>query len=402
MSAARGKRSRSVVLDSAVPVPVPVPVHMNRVLAPASGAEQAGPVLEGGDDSDDPMSFQPGELPALVAEPGASALPESEQRRAKVDVAQHGQRLDRWLVELAPEFSRSHLQSLIADGLVSSAQNVLKQASRKVSAGEEIEVLLRPTAQSSAFRAEPVPLDIVYQDEHLMVLHKPAGLVVHPAAGNWSGTLLNGLLAHDPRAALLPRAGIVHRLDKDTSGLMVVARTLRAHTALVRAIAAREVKREYVAIAHGRGRPGWQRIDRPLGRDPKSRIRMAIVASGKESVTDAFCLTSAELAGETGVPPTGVSAWLCRLHTGRTHQIRVHLASLGHPLLGDVLYGGRSALGLNRQALHAIRLSFVHPVEGGSRVFSAALPPDLAAAWAQLAGAASEISSVIATMSDID
>lgn len=328
----------------------------------------------------------------------ADSQVEHELRSATVEVAEHGQRLDRWLVRLAPEFSRSHLQSLVADGLVRSAGQVLIQPSRRVVVGQCIEVVLRPTASSSAFRAEPVPLDIVYQDEHLMVLNKPAGVVVHPAAGNWSGTLLNGLLAHDARAALLPRAGIVHRLDKDTSGLMVVARTLPAQTALVRAIAAHEVQREYLALAHGIGRPGWQRINRPLGRDPNSRVRMAIVGSGKEARTDVCCLAHRELPGEMGLSATAVSAWHCRLHTGRTHQIRVHLASMGHPLLADTLYGGRSALGLTRQALHAARLRFVHPWDASVRVFSAALPPDLESAWAQVVDGPCEISALLATI----
>jgi 23S rRNA pseudouridine1911/1915/1917 synthase len=325
---------------------------------------------------------------------GADATGEEvgERRSATVGIEAHGQRLDRWLVALAPEFSRSHLQQLIATGLVCCDGLVQSSASRRVVAGQFVEIELRPTAQSTAFRPEPVPLDIVHEDEHLMVLNKPAGLVVHPAAGNWSGTLLNGLLAHHAGAALLPRAGIVHRLDKDTSGLMVVAKTLVAQTALVRAIAAHEVRREYLALAHGRHMLGTEAITQPIGRDPVSRIRMAVVASGKPARTDAQCLAVASVGVDTQVPGMSapaaaiVSAWCCRLHTGRTHQIRVHLASIGHPLVGDPIYGGRTLLGLQRQALHAARLAFTHPVEGGWRVFSAALPPDLALAWRQVAG----------------
>jgi 23S rRNA pseudouridine1911/1915/1917 synthase len=217
-------------------------------------------------------------------------------------------------------------------------------------------------------------LNVVYEDEAMLVIVKPVGLVVHPAPGNWSGTLLNGLLARDPRAATLPRAGIVHRLDKDTSGLMVVARTLEAHTALVRAIAAREVRREYLALVHGTLAPGVFTVERPIGRDPQSRIRMAVVGHGKPARTDVELLASCE----------GISAVKCKLHTGRTHQIRVHLASLGHPLVADAVYGGKPAQGMTRQALHAARLGLAHPRDGRSMSFEAELPDDLAQAWRQV------------------
>jgi 23S rRNA pseudouridine1911/1915/1917 synthase len=196
--------------------------------------------------------------------------------------------------------------------------------------------------------------------------------VVHPAAGNWSGTLLNGLLAHHVGAGVLPRAGIVHRLDKDTSGLMVVAKTLTAMTALVRAIAERAVSRRYVALAHGVFRPADCWIEAPIGRDAQQRTRMAVVAGGKPA------RTRVEVLGVA----SDVSAIRCTLDTGRTHQIRVHLASLGHPLLGDTLYGGRPALGLTRQALHARWLALTHPVSGQALAFESALPPDLQAGWA--------------------
>lgn len=344
-----------------------------------------------------------GEGDDALRDAGGAALPDAEAaafetRSAQVPAGGHGERLDRWLVGLAPEFSRSWLQTLIAQGAVQCDGRVQTVASRRLAAGQRITLELRPTAQSTAFRAEPVPLPIVFEDAHLLVLDKPAGRVVHPAAGHWSGTLLNGLLAHHAGAAQLSRAGIVHRLDKDTSGLMVVAKTLVAQTALVRAIAAREVRREYLALAHGRHAPGLVCIDRPVGRDPQSRVRMAVLAGGKPARTDATCLHSVELAqpadGRTTVA-LPVSAWHCRLHSGRTHQIRVHLASLGHPLLGDALYGGRPALGLQRQALHAARLAFVHPVEGDWRVFSAALPPDLEAAWQALGPWALEAAATI-------
>jgi 23S rRNA pseudouridine1911/1915/1917 synthase len=251
---------------------------------------------------------------------------------------------------------------------------VATSASKRLSAGCRVTVELRPTASSAAFRPEPMALDIIHEDAAVLVVNKPAGLVVHPAPGNWSGTLLNGLLARDPAASRLARAGIVHRLDKDTSGLMVVARTLEAQTALVRAIAAREVKREYLALVHGGlGREPFS-IDKPMGRDPVSRVRMAVLASGKPARTDV----------EPRAHADGISAVCCRLHTGRTHQIRVHLASLGHPLVADVLYGGKPALGLQRQALHATRLGFVHPLDGRWLSLHAPLPADLAQAWATI------------------
>ena len=318
---------------------------------------------------------------------------EIERRLAVVDASAHGERLDKWLVRIAPEFSRAHLQGLVEGGHVRSGAQVLRQSHKKVSAGQQIEVTLWPTAQSTAFRAEAMTLAVVYEDAHLLVIDKPAGLVVHPAAGHWSGTLLNGLLAHHAAAAHLPRAGIVHRLDKDTSGLMLVAKSLQAHTALVRAIAARDVKREYLALVHGAVVAGLQVIEAPLGRDPISRVRMAIVASGKPARTDVRCLAVADLPGDgvRQVPgsvraPRQVSAVHCQLHTGRTHQIRVHLASRGHPLLADVMYGGAPAFGLLRQALHAARLHLLHPIDGRPMAFEAALPADLALAWRAVGG----------------
>lgn len=318
-----------------------------------------------------------------------------ERREAAVATDGHGERLDKWLVRLAPEFSRSHLQTLIEGGHVRSGMAVLRSASKKVAAGQLIEVALWPTAQSTAFRAEPMALAIVHEDAHLLVIDKPAGLVVHPAAGHWSGTLLNGLLAHHGAAATLPRAGIVHRLDKDTSGLMLVAKSLVAQTALVRAIAAREVRREYLALAHGAFAAGLQVIDAAIGRDPVSRVRMALVASGKPARTDVTGIATVDLPETAAMASASlvrrsvsrqVSAVHCRLHSGRTHQIRVHLASRGFPLLADAMYGGASALGIGRQALHAARLSLRHPVSDEPMVFIAPLPPDLAPAWQTVTG----------------
>jgi 23S rRNA pseudouridine1911/1915/1917 synthase len=296
---------------------------------------------------------------------------EVERREAAVPSVLHAQRLDKAVVAMAGEFSRNHLQSLIEAGHVSVDGVPALSASRKVLAGQVIAVDLVPTAESRAFRPETLPIAVVFEDEHLMVVDKAPGMVVHPAAGNWSGTLLNALLAHHRGAASLPRAGIVHRLDKDTSGLMVVGKTLSAVTALTRAIAAREVHRQYLAIAQGEVKPRAFSIDAPLGRDPQSRIRMAVLSSGKPARTDVEAVVIAD----------GFSALRCTLHTGRTHQIRVHLASRGHPLVADAVYGGRPALGMTRQALHATRLAFVHPVSGQSVGFDAAPPADFASAW---------------------
>jgi 23S rRNA pseudouridine1911/1915/1917 synthase len=304
-----------------------------------------------------------------------------EMRCATLPAALHGLRLDKTVVWMASEFSRNHLQSLIQSGHVRVDGIAQATPAHKVRAGQRVEVELVPTAESMAFRAEAIPLEIVFEDEHLLVVDKPSGLVVHPAAGHWSGTLLNALLAHHADAARLPRAGIVHRLDKDTSGLMVVGKSTVAVTALSRQIAAREVHREYLAICHGRFGHQTQRIDAPIGRDPRSRVKMAVVASGRDAVTHVERV--ALFADERSGP---MSALRCRLETGRTHQIRVHLASLGHPLLCDLTYGGTAALGMERQALHARLLGFRHPASSEPVSFGAAPPADFAEAWSRVAG----------------
>jgi 23S rRNA pseudouridine1911/1915/1917 synthase len=294
-----------------------------------------------------------------------------EHRAGLVPSALHGQRLDKVVVAMTTEFSRTHLQGLIELGHVTVDAVPARTPSRKMLAGQAVAIDLVPTAESRAFRPEALSVAIVFEDAHLIVVDKAAGMVVHPAAGNWSGTLLNALLAHHRGAASLPRAGIVHRLDKDTTGLMVVAKTLPAQTILARAIAAREVHREYLALVHGEVRPAAFSVDAPIGRDPQSRVRMAVLASGRPARTDVRAVAVA----------SGYSALRCTLHTGRTHQIRVHLASRGHPLVADAVYGGKPALGMTRQALHATRLGFVHPVSGEAMSFEAPPPADLASAW---------------------
>lgn len=297
-----------------------------------------------------------------------------ELRQVTVDAALHGQRLDRVLVALAPEFSRNHLQSLVGRGHVRIDGKPAEVAARRLRAGQRLQLELVPTEESLAFRPQPMALDIVFEDEHLLVLNKPAALVVHPAAGNWSGTLLNGLLDRHAGAATLPRAGIVHRLDKDTSGLMVVGKTLQAVTGLSRAIAAREVHRHYLALAHGRVPWDEKTVDAAIGRDPVSRVRMAVLAAGKPARTELQCVARSE----------SLSALAIKLHTGRTHQIRVHLAWLGHALVSDALYGGAPALGMLRQALHAARLRLQHPIHGHWLDFDGPAPLDFAQAWAQV------------------
>ena len=303
---------------------------------------------------------------------------ELEVRVLQIDLPQHAQRLDRALAEKIPEFSRSYLQQLLSLGAVSLNGLVVNKPAQRVKAGDTVRVEMRPTLQSQAFRPESMCIEVVHEDENLLVINKPAGLVVHPAPGNWTGTLLNGLLARDARASEVPRAGIVHRLDKDTSGLMVVARNRLTMDALVRMIAARQVSRQYLALAHGAWRGVKTRtVEGPVGRDPRNRLRMAVVDlarhAGKTAKTHIDCLESTE-----------VGCWVrCTLHTGRTHQIRVHMASAGHPLVADALYGGAAAAGMTRQALHAFRLAFVHPLTEQAMEFHAPLPPDMRAALAK-------------------
>ncbi|MHA7680052.1 RluA family pseudouridine synthase [Cupriavidus sp. PET2-C1] len=322
-------------------------------------------------------------------EAGTEASPielEMQPVEIEVDGASHGERLDKLLARHLSGFSRSRLQQWIENGAV-LVDGEVRRSKSSVQMGERVVVRPQAAAESRAFVAEDVPLNVVYEDATLLVIDKPAGLVVHPAAGNWGGTVLNGLLHRYPEAASLPRAGIVHRLDKETSGLMVVARTLTAQTDLVRQLQARTVKRSYLALVWGET-PESGTIDAPIGRDPRERIRMAIVLtnSGKPSRTHFRTL---------GTVPLGrghVSMVMCQLETGRTHQIRVHFESIGHPMVGDPVYhraatqrGQRPAIKaplpvpLARQALHAFRLGLVHPATGKLASWEAQPPDDLQA-----------------------
>lgn len=290
-----------------------------------------------------------------------------------------GLRLDQALQRMLPEHSRSRLQSWIKEGLVTlEGQSVTSKL--KVWGGEKISVIPAPTPEQTSFSAEDIALNIVFEDEHILVINKPAGLVVHPAAGNWEGTLLNALLHHVPHSSELPRAGIVHRLDKDTSGLLVVAKTLEAQTSLVRQLQARTVKREYRTIVWGEV---WRNgsIDQPIGRHPHSRTRMAVNRMGKPAVTHYEVLER-----------FAVHTYLrCLLETGRTHQIRVHMQHLKAPIVGDPVYGLRGIMphraitadlyevvtGFKRQALHAIKLGLIHPATGEPMEWQIELPADM-------------------------
>lgn len=295
----------------------------------------------------------------------------NETREFVCDAAQHGLRLDNALSQLVNEFSRSYMKQLIEQGSARVNGQVIAKVASKVKAGDALAIDLQATPQSQAFKPEKVDFEVVFEDDHLLVINKPVGLVVHPAPGNWGGTLLNGLLERDAKAVLLPRAGIVHRLDKDTSGLMVVARTRQVMDVLVEKIAAREVNRLYLALGNRTWTgPKERDVSESIGRDPRNRLRMAVVSldktAGKTAKTSFKLLQNCEHG----------CLVLCRLHTGRTHQIRVHMAHIGHPLVADSVYGGARAAGMSRQALHAEQLVFNHPVSGKLMHFVASLPQD--------------------------
>lgn len=288
-----------------------------------------------------------------------------------------GSRLDQVAATVFPEFSRGRLQAWIKEGSLQLNQEVLR-AKDKVYAGDmlSLETVL---AAEETHSAEPVQLTIVYEDEDLIVLNKPTNTVVHPAVGNRSGTLLNGLLHHCPELAEIPRAGIVHRLDKDTTGLMVVAKNLQAHRQLVKQLQKREVEREYEAVVVGVMTAGGT-VDQPLGRHPVQRQKRAVVSDGKEAVTHYRVLNRYRSHTHVRV----------KLETGRTHQIRVHMSYIRYPLVGDSVYGGRLQIpkgcspslarelkDFPRQALHARRLGFIHPRSGEYMEWEAELPEDM-------------------------
>jgi len=303
---------------------------------------------------------------------------------ARIDPGLAGQRLDQALAALFTDFSRSRLQQWLREGRVRVDGRVLRGRDR-VAGGEQVELDALLEAQGEA-GPEDIPLTIVHRDDQLLVIDKPADLVVHPAAGNWEGTLQNALLHLDPGLAILPRSGIVHRLDKDTSGLLVVARTPAAHKRLVEALQAREIKREYRAVVSGVVVAGGT-VEAPIGRHPTARTRMAVTTAGKPAVTHFRVLERFRAHSYLRV----------NLETGRTHQIRVHLAHLRHPIVGDPVYGGRPRLparpsgalvaalrGFGRQALHAHRLGLAHPATGEWVEWESPLPADLQALLAAL------------------
>ena len=287
-----------------------------------------------------------------------------------------GLRFDQALAQLVPQHSRSRLAGWIDAGRVTLDGRVVA-GKRRLAGGERIVVAAADRGATLADAPQPIALDVVHEDAAVIVVDKPAGLVVHPGSGNRDGTLLNALLHHAPALAALPRAGIVHRLDKDTSGLLVVAKTPTAQTDLVRQLAARTVSREYLAVARG-DLARAVTIDAPIGRHPTARTTMAVTAGGKPARTH---VTPIERFG-------AATLVRCVLETGRTHQIRVHLAAIGYPLVGDPAYGGRRTTpavpAFARQALHAARLGFVHPQTRRARRFEAPPPADFAALVRQL------------------
>ena len=284
-----------------------------------------------------------------------------------VPAALAGLRFDQALAQLVPQHSRSRLKAWIDAGLA-TLDGATAEGKRRLAGGERILVQPAPGHVAVADAPQAIALDVVYEDATILVVNKPPGLVVHPGSGNRDGTLLNALLHHAPALSALPRAGIVHRLDKETSGLIVVAKTATAQTDLVRQLQARTVKREYLAVARG-DLARATTIDAPIGRHPRLRTSMAVVASGKPARTHVATL---ERFGSATLVQ-------CTLETGRTHQIRVHLAAIGHPLLGDPAYGGRAAAGVpafHRQALHAARLALAHPQTRKRLQWEAPPPPD--------------------------
>ncbi len=301
-----------------------------------------------------------------------------DQELSAVIGAEHaGKRLDQVLALLFSDYSRSRLQEWVKLGRV-TVDGKVPRSKDKVLGGEVVKLSVT-LDEPLTDRPQPIPLDLLYEDEELLVINKPAGMVVHPAAGNPDGTLLNALLSHDEQAAQLPRAGIVHRLDKETSGILVVARTLKAHKSLVDQLQARSMKREYRAIVQGVMTAGGT-VDEPIGRHPTQRTRMAVINNGKPAVTHYRVLERFRAHSYLQV----------NLETGRTHQIRVHMAHIRYPLLGDPVYGGRLRMpagigeplqqalrGFCRQALHARVLGLEHPVTGEWMEWEVDIPEDM-------------------------
>ncbi|WP_425230143.1 RluA family pseudouridine synthase [Sphingomonas sp.] len=294
--------------------------------------------------------------------------------QATISSAADGWRLDRALADAAPTLSRERLKVLINAGQVTRDGATVRDPAKRAAAGELFAVAIpAPTPAHNA--AQDIPLVVAFEDEHLIVVDKPAGLVVHPAAGNLDGTLVNALLHHCGGSLSgiggVARPGIVHRIDKDTSGLMIAAKTDRAHEGLAKQFADHSIERRYLAITRGTPKGGSGVVDAPLARNPSNRKKVAVVSGGKRAVTHWRLLE----------PLTGAALVECRLETGRTHQVRVHMASLGHPLVGDPVYGGRhpiaDRLGFRRQALHAARLGFRHPITGVTQVFDSTMPSDM-------------------------
>lgn len=324
------------------------------------------PAPDNGNDLDD---F---DLPDTLDDPAPGAADLSPITLA-LDADSRGMRLDKALSTLLPQYSRARLQQWIDEGLV-TVDGKSAKAKQTLLGDETVHVQPQPAASDHAFAPEPVPLDVVHEDDAVIVIAKPVGLVVHPAAGNWSGTLLNGLLHRWPQLAGVPRAGIVHRLDKDTSGLLVVAKTLTAQTDLVRQLQERSMGREYLALVWGQPVSSG-RVEAAIGRHPRDRTRMAVSKSplAKPAVTHYQKVAHGTLDGKP------VTLLRCRLETGRTHQIRVHLQSIGFPLVGDAVYGKQHLMHLfPRQALHAERLALVHPASGDDCAWQAPLPRDMA------------------------
>jgi len=293
----------------------------------------------------------------------------------KIPLEYGGMRLDQALARLMPEYSRSRLQEWVAQGKV-TLNNGPATIKQKVWGGELVELVPQSDPAEQPYLPEAIPLDIVFEDDSILVINKPVGLVVHPGNGNWEGTLLNALLHHVPHLAEVPRAGIVHRLDKDTSGLLVVAKTLIAQTDLVRQLQERTVSREYLALVYGEVvRAG--RVDAPIDRHPSQRTKMAVVEGGKPAVTHYSIVETFP----------GCTLLRCKLETGRTHQIRVHMASIRHPLVGDHIYikGAQKCppqmrdtlAGFTRQALHAERLGLEHPETGEWMEWQVEMPDDM-------------------------